>query len=205
MKHLKSLALPLCAAAFLLSACHTSIDQETVGGTLVGLSTTGSPSVVLQNNGTDNLTLTKNGTFTFAKALNTGSTYSITVLTQPAGELCSVQNSSGYVSANIGNVSSAVVNCVTSVSSSDAVYGTVTGLTTKTLELTNNGVDTVSLNGTSAGSLQSFAFSQALPIGSSYQVAISQQPTGQNCTITAGATGTISATVALTPVAVSCI
>jgi hypothetical protein len=204
MKHLKSLALSLCAAAFLLSACHTSIDQETVGGTLVGLSTTGSPSVVLQNNGTDNLTLTKNGTFTFATALNTGSSYTITVLTQPAGELCSVQNASGYVSANIGNVSSAVVNCVTSVSSSDAVYGTVSGLKSGTLQLTNNGVDTVSITGT--GAQQSFTFSQALPIGTAYQVAISAQPSnGQNCTITAGATGTISATVALTPVAVSCI
>jgi len=205
MKLLKSLAAPLCAAALLLSACHTSIDQETVGGTLVGLSTTGSPSVVLQNNGTDNLTLTKNGSFTFPAALNTGSTYVITVLTQPTGELCSVENSIGYVSANIGNVNSVVVNCVSSVSSSDAVYGTVTGLTASTLKLTDNGVDTVTLTGTSSGASQSFVFSQPLPIGTAYQVAILQQPTGQNCTITAGASGTVSATVALTPVSVSCI
>lgn len=203
MKYLKILAPSLCAAAVLLSGCHTTVDTETVGGTLVGL--TSNNSVVLQNNGADNLTLTANGNFVFHTALNTGSTYTVSILTQPTGELCAVENSVGLVNANIGNVSSVVINCVSSVSSSDDVYGTVTGLAAgNILKLTNNGVDTVTITSTGPAA-QNFAFGQALPIGTPYQVAISAQPNGQNCSITGGSTGTISATVALAPVTVTCI
>src|SRR5712691_328654 len=63
----------------------------TVGGTVSGLSGT----VVLQNNGTANLTVSANGSFTFPAAINSGSLYNVTVLTQPTGETCSVANGAG--------------------------------------------------------------------------------------------------------------
>ncbi len=56
----------------------------TVGGTISGLSGT----VTLQNNGGDNLTLSTNGSFTFATALADGSSYTVTVATQPSGQTC---------------------------------------------------------------------------------------------------------------------
>lgn len=77
----------------------------TVGGSISGLM----GSVTLQNNGGDNLVRTTDGAFTFATALTDSSSYSVTVLTQPSGQTCSVNNGTGSISgANITNVQ---VNC----------------------------------------------------------------------------------------------
>lgn len=78
----------------------------TVGGSVSGL---GASSVVLQNNGGNDLTVTANGTFTFSTALNGGAAYAVTVLTQPAGQNCSVTNGSGTVAQS--NVTDVFVAC----------------------------------------------------------------------------------------------
>ena len=73
----------------------------TVGGSISGL--TG--SVVLKNNDADNLTLSTNGPFVFTTALNNNTAYLVSVLTQPAGQGCTVSNDRGTLSgANIVNV-----------------------------------------------------------------------------------------------------
>ena len=79
----------------------------TVGGDLSGLTS----SVVLQNNGADNLTLNANGAFTFNTPISVGSTYDVTVLTQPAGQNCTVTNGTG----TMGNaaVTNVAVECLT--------------------------------------------------------------------------------------------
>lgn len=82
----------------------------TIGGTLSNLGA--SKSVILQNNSGDDLTVSSNGSFTFTTALDDGSTYEVTVSTQPARQTCTVSNGSGTLSgANITNVT---VACVTS-------------------------------------------------------------------------------------------
>ena len=84
----------------------------TVGGTVSGLSGT----VVLQDNGGDNLSVTANGPFTFATAVVSGASYSVTVLTNPSGQSCTVSNGSGTVgSANVTNVA---VSCGTNTGTS---------------------------------------------------------------------------------------
>ncbi len=201
MKHLKFFAL---AAALVLAGCHGSTITETVGGTVIGLQSGTTQQLALQDNGTDTLTISKNGSFTFPTALDVGTTYVVTVSTQPTGETCSVENQVGIVEQNIGAVSSVVINCVSSVSSSDDVYGTVSGLSNGgVLELTVNGINPLSVTGTGA-SILTWSFPQALPLNTNYQVAIVTQPTGQSCSITSGATGTISETVALQPVVIAC-
>ncbi len=61
--------------------------------------------LVLRNNGGDDLAVASNGAFTFATSLTSGSTYSVTVATQPSGQTCSVSNGSGTVAgANVTNV-----------------------------------------------------------------------------------------------------
>jgi len=73
---------------------------DTIGGTISGLSGT----VVLQNNGGDNLSINAvNGSFTFATAIANGTTYNVTVLTQPSvpAQTCTVANGSGTAGANI--------------------------------------------------------------------------------------------------------
>ncbi|MDQ6990495.1 MAG: Ig-like domain-containing protein [Mariprofundaceae bacterium] len=68
-----------------------------VGGALVGLAA--NATIVLQNNAKDNLSLTANGGFTFATKLKAGVPYAITILTQPAGKICTVSNGNGTMSA----------------------------------------------------------------------------------------------------------
>jgi 6-phosphogluconolactonase len=80
----------------------------TIGGTVSGLTGTG---LVLQNNGGNNLTINANGSFTFTQQVQSGSTYNVTVATQPANptQICSVTSGGGTV-ANAA-VTSVNVTC----------------------------------------------------------------------------------------------
>ena len=80
----------------------------TIGGTVSGLSGT----VVLNDNGGDALSLTANGTFAFPAPVLSGSPYTVTVASAPAGQTCAVSNGSGTVGS--GNVTSVVVTCAAS-------------------------------------------------------------------------------------------
>ena len=80
----------------------TATPTYTVGGTITGVSLTG---LTLQNNGADNLSINANQTsFTFAAPVASGTLYSVTILTQPSAETCSVTNGSGTADANVTNV-----------------------------------------------------------------------------------------------------
>ena len=160
----------------------------TIGGTVSGLSGTG---LALQDNGGNNLSLSANGAFTFSNSIANGAAYSVTVLTQPAGQSCTVTNGSGTASANVSNVQ---VSCATTTYT---FGGTVSGLTGTGLVLFNGSTGDklpVSING-------SFTFGVTEPSGSSYSVMVLTQPTGQSCTVTNGS-GTISANV--TNIQVAC-
>ena len=104
----------LTAAAFKdigWSVFSVNTNTYTIGGTVSGLATDN--EVVLQNNSGDNLTVNDNGLFTFATALDDGSSYAVTVLTQPTSpsQTCNVTGGSGSVAgADVTNVS---VICVT--------------------------------------------------------------------------------------------
>ena len=173
-----------------LAACGGGSDA-TIGGYVSGLGS--GLSVVLQNNNADALTLTANGTFTFATSLSSGSTYSVTVLTQPVGQTCAVTNGSGTVDSNSDPVVSVAVTCTTSSS----LGGTVAGLAAGTSVTLNNGgvLLPVAANG-------AFAFPGILATGSTYNVTIATQPAGQTCTVSA-ASGTIVANV-MASVTVNC-
>ncbi len=95
----------LLSPVVVLTSCGGG-GSYTVGGTVSGLNGT----VVLQNNAGDDLTITADGTFTFSTAIADGSTYNVTVKTQPDGQDCAVVNGSGTISkANATKVS---VNCI---------------------------------------------------------------------------------------------
>ncbi len=81
----------------------------TIGGNVSGLTGTG---LVLQNNGGDDVTMDAGGDFTFATEIASGSTYKVTVLTQPSASVaqyCNVIDGKGTAS---GDVSSITVKCV---------------------------------------------------------------------------------------------
>jgi hypothetical protein len=172
-------------------AC-TATAAFTIGGTVSGLNT--GTSVTLLDNGGDTLKVAANGAFTFATPVASGKTYNVTVSVQPTGETCTVTNGSGTVgSANVTNVA---VSC--KAVSTFTIGGTVSGLNTGTsVTLLDNGADslTVSANG-------AFTFKTPIASGSTYNVTVGTEPTGETCTVTNGSGTVGSANV--TNVTVAC-
>jgi N-acetylneuraminic acid mutarotase len=103
----------LLTAVLALAACggkksSTSAADYTVGGTISGLT---AGSVVLINNGSTTVTVSAGATsWVFAGSFAAGSSYSVTVLTQPVGELCEV-TSGGSGTALAANVDTVTVAC----------------------------------------------------------------------------------------------
>ena len=97
----------LLALTGLISACGGGSSNPpapqtyTIGGGVTGLSA--GESLVLQESGGGNTTVTANGNFTLPTALTSGTTFTVTVLTLPSGEGCSVANGSGTVAASAVN------------------------------------------------------------------------------------------------------
>ena len=155
-------------------ACNA---QYTIGGTVSGL--TG--SVVLQDNSGDDQTITSDGAFTFTTKLASGSGYSVSVLTQPTGQTCNVQNGSGTAIANVTNVA---VSCT--AIAAYTVGGTIINLTASGLAIENNNTASQTVN---PGATQ-FVFATLLPTGANYDVSVQSQPSGQLCD-TENASGSI--------------
>ncbi|HET7795868.1 MAG TPA: DUF4369 domain-containing protein [Rhizobacter sp.] len=174
-----------------LAACLAA-GSASVGGTLSGLPT--STTVVLQNNGGDNLTLSQNGSFTFSGTLDNGKTYAVTVLTQPAGAVCTVGNGNGTIDSNGTDVTNVSVTCAVSTSLS----GTVSGLNPGTSVTLINGTTTLAVATNGA-----FAFPGTLANGTAYAVTVSIPPAGQTCTVANGS-GTFTSGTA-TNIAVTCV
>jgi len=191
-----------CALGFLLLASGCGSDQGSVsqtptptptyslGGTVSGLSGSG----LTLGNGATTVPVAAGATsFTLSSALASGTTYAITVLSQPADQTCTVAQGSGTIgTANVGNV---VVTCATQ---SFPLGGTITGLGQSTGLALTDGTDTLSV---SAGST-SFTLPTAVAVGSSYAVTVSAQPTGLACSVSHGS-GTMPAS-AVNTVQVSC-
>ena len=127
-----------------------------------------------------------------AGSLTPGTSYSVTVQTQPMGETCTVAGGTGAIqSANGGNV---VVTC------SDRAYsieGSISGLNGPGMVL-ENGTDTLAV---SSGAT-SFTMPTPVAYTSSYAVTVQTQPPGLACAVGNGK-GTMPAG-AVTKIAVTC-
>ena len=166
-------------------------DGFTIGGTVSGLVGSG---LVLQNNGVGDLPVAADGAFTFGTRVATGTTYSVTVLTQPTSpsQTCTVARGTGSVAS--ANVADIAVTCATGQFS---IRGTVSGLTGSGLVLQNNGGNDLPIAADGA-----FSFANRLIDGATYAVVVRTQPSGQNCVVR-NSTGTISGADA-TNVQVAC-
>ena len=145
-----------------------------VAGTLSGLYA--GRSLVVQDNGGNSTTLAANGGFSFSAEVASGSGYTVTVLTQPVGQTCSITNGSGTVSgADVGNLA---------ISCSDNTYNVVagvSGLIDSGLVLQNNGTDNLPVP--AAGN---WSFATTLSTGAAYSVTILTQPANETCAVTNG-------------------
>jgi len=156
-----------------------STHAYSVGGTLSGYTSSG----LVIANGTDRIAPASGSTsFTLPTLVASGSSYAVTIATQPAGMSCSVANSMG----TIGNA--AVTNVA--ITCTDQAYklgGTVMGLSAAGLVLAN-GTDTVTV----LANATSFTFPTAVAYGAPFTVAVATQPSGLMCTVSGG-TGTMPA------------
>ena len=158
-----------------------SDEAYSVGGTITGLSGTG---LVLSDAGDTYLVPANAANFTMPTAVAYGSGYTVSVQRQPAGLTCTVSGGMGTMSA------SAVMNVdVTCASSSYTLGGSISGLTTSGLVITD-GIDDLTV----AANAAQFSMPNALAYGSSYAVAIKAQPSGGGCQISHGI-GTVTGEV----------
>jgi hypothetical protein len=162
---------------------------ESIGGTIGGLNGSG----LILANGSDALDVPANATsFILPTKVAYGSSYAVTVETQPTGIACAVSHGAGTMPA------SAVTNV--SVSCTDQPFslgGSIAGLTTGGLVLANGGA-TLSV----AANATSFALPARVAFGASYAVTVQTPPTGLACTVSNGS-GTMPA-VNVTNVSVVC-
>jgi 6-phosphogluconolactonase (cycloisomerase 2 family) len=97
----------ILAACLALTGCPF-VQKYSIGGTVVGVRGTG---MVLENNSGGDLKIIQNGTFVFSSPLPKGSTYSVTVATQPSNpaQSCTVNNGSGTITN--GSINEVIVVC----------------------------------------------------------------------------------------------
>jgi 6-phosphogluconolactonase (cycloisomerase 2 family) len=169
-----------------------SANTFTVGGTVSGLAA--GQQVTLANNGGDSLIVTANAPYTFLTHVAFSGDSTVTVGTQPTGQTCTV---TGGVNTGItANVTAANVSCSTNTFT---VAGTVTGLTSGQVTLTNNGGDAliVPANASSFQFLTPVVFNAPAIV-----VAGTPSTAGLACTVTNGTTAHVTTNV--TNVSIAC-
>lgn len=182
-----------------LAACG-GVATFTIGGPISGLSYDG---LVLDNNGSA-LAVPANATaYAFPNTINYGTTYSVSVKTNPAHQVCLVTgaDATGHAIDTAGRLASISVP-VTCSNNTFAIGGTVSGLTANGLVLTNgsNG-GTVTLD---AGAT-AFTF-PVVPYGASYGVTVLTQPPDGTviCSVSPNGTG-VMGDAAIGDIAVTCV
>jgi hypothetical protein len=171
------------------ATCTTNAVNYTISVLPSGLTGT----LVVQDSNGDTLTFSGNSAQTFASSYASGSSYSVTVKTQPSGQTCTLgSNASGTITGNI---------TVAATCSSNAANYTISVLPSGlsgTLVVQDSNGDSLTFAGNTA---QTFAKSYAS--GSTYTVSINTQPSGQTCTLGSNATGTITSNITVTATCVS--
>jgi hypothetical protein len=190
-------SLVLLLAALGLGACDGSGSGgavDTVTGSVSGLAK--GESLVLELNGGDTLTVSSSGTFTFPSGVGTTGNYSVTIASQPRGQVCTVANGKGAgVTSNVTNVE------VICAAQTFTVGGTLTGLDAGSqVVLMNHGADALTLTADGA-----FSFSTKVAFDGTYAVTVATEPSGATCSVLhgtgAGVTGDVtSISVTCSPV-----
>jgi DNA-binding beta-propeller fold protein YncE len=175
-----------------LTACDIIGDKSFKASYSIDVAVSGLiGSVELQLNGGENLLVTTNGMQSFATRFDNGAAYSVTILTQPAYQTCTVSSGSGTISGNSASVS------ITCTSYSYTISGTVSGLN-DSMVLQNNGGDNLAVAGNGP-----FSFATPVVYGNPYNVTVySLRYPNQICTISGGS-GTVTANVS--NVSISCV
>lgn len=190
------------AIALALAGCGGKASFPVRGG-VSGLVYDG---LVLTTNGMDLAVPARATTFTFANSLSYGENYSVTAKSQPQHQTCTVgafQDSSGHMFASGTDTAGrlAVIDIgVSCALNAAALGGSITGLTSDGLVLTNG-----SVGGTVAPPAASTTFAlPAVSYGVSYGVTVLTQPAGNTCSVSQNGTG-VMGDAAVTDIVVTCV
>lgn len=159
------------AADGAIDPVENEVQTYSVLATVTGL--TGG-TLVLQNNGGDDVTVTADGPAVFATLLADTTGYSVTVKTQPAGQICDAKLASGTIAG------AAVTNVTVTCQKGFKVGGTIQGLVGTGLVLKNNGGDTLNVGADAT----SFQHAGLLVTASPYDVSVFASPAEQRCEVT---------------------
>lgn len=161
----------------------------TLSGSISGLTDAG----LVLSDGTEALSVGQGaGSFAFPTPVAFGSSYAVSVQTQPQNETCTVSSGSGVMPGS--NVATIAVTCSPT---SYALGGSISGDAVSGLQLTD-GTDTVTV----AANAAVFSFPTALAVDSAYAVSVATQPSGEACSVFYGG-GTVSSASA-SAVSVQC-
>jgi hypothetical protein len=163
-----------------------SDEAYTLGGSVTGLTAAG----LVLSDGADSYAVPVDAThFSFPTAIASGASYALSIQAQPAGLTCTISGGGGVMH----DESTAAVTCA---STGYTLGGTISGLTSSGLVLTD-GTDDLSVSSNAA----QFSMPNALAAGSAYNVTIKAQPRSARCEISGGS-GVIDAEV--TTVRIAC-
>ncbi|PKV46219.1 MULTISPECIES: hypothetical protein [unclassified Janthinobacterium] len=181
MKNLYLRSMLAAACAVTLAACGGSGGNLYLQGAVTGLAKDG---LILLNDG-EKLPISANQpSFVFTKLIKTDDRYEISILQQPKGAVCTVNNGTGKATSY--SVSTASVSCITNTY---PLSGTITGLTAGGLRLVMGPNGTSPLAGTT-----SYKF-DSVPDGAPYSISVLTQPTGLKCRFQGSASADGSDTV----------
>jgi hypothetical protein len=157
-------------------------ETFTITAAIQGLNT---PGLVLQYNGGDGISVPNGATtVTIASNVSRGTSYALSIQTQPTGQICRLARGSGSVVARDVSIA---VTCETIVEPIYTVGGTVTDLIGSGLGLRLNGDASAAFNVELGPDAKGFRFGAQLTQGSSYTVTISTQPSNPTQTCEIGA------------------
>jgi hypothetical protein len=166
------------------ATCTNTVVNYTISVAVTGLTGT----LAVQDSKGDTLTYTTNNTQTFAQSFPSGSSYTVRVKTQPAGQTCTLSgNATGIITSNITVAATCTTNVV-----NYTISVAVTGLT-GTLVVQDDKGDNLTFT---TNNTQTFATSY--PGGSSYTVSVKTQPSGQTCMLSSNASGNITSNITVT-------
>jgi hypothetical protein len=178
-------------ATFTTSACPT----YTIGGTISGL--TGSGLVLTDSNAGTTSAISPSATsFTLPTAINSGTSYAVSVQTQATGQTCTVSNGTGTATANVTSVS---VTCSdnppptpTITSITPIVQGLTIAFNTVTGASASSTVSIASVNYTAACTSNNGGVS-GNGAGAASPITVTNLTAGKSYTCTVSATDTVGA------------
>ena len=166
-----------------LSACdwNSSSSQSSIAGTVSGLAPNGTLVIA---DGTSRVSVHANGSFSLS--MGSGTSYNITVTTQPTGQTCTVSNGQG-------STANSYVTDVSVLCANDTyeIGGTASGLPDgQQVILKNSGTDALTLSANGA-----FVFTTPVPFNGSYLVTVGTQPGQATCSVTNGSGAGVTAAI----------